>query len=96
MGRSRMERKKVDQPEESASQSRVEARVPGYTAEKLVAFFRQELPKKGFTIVAQNPPRLVSYDSPITLILKTPLGTTKSVQIRTEAGGGGDVIFSVN
>ncbi len=73
---------------------KVEGKAPGYTAEKLLAFFRQELPKKGFTIVAQNPPRVVSYEVPVTLIVKTPQGRTQGIQIQTKSSG--DVVFTVS
>lgn len=77
-----------------AGEGKVECEVPGTTAEKLVGFFRQELPKKGFTIVAQNPPRVTSYESPVTLIFKTAEGKTGSVQVYTKKSG--DLIFTVS
>lgn len=80
----------IEQPDDR----KLECKVPGYTAETLLAYFKRELPQRGFTIMAQNPPRVTSYEGPVTLVVKTASDEMRTVQIYTKTTTG-DAIFAV-
>lgn len=48
----------------------VEVRVQQSTQKNLREFFQEQLPKRGFKILAQNPPRVFNDDSPVTYVVE--------------------------